>query len=118
MKTMKLNAVLHKVEVLMTIGMFKEASELLAPQQRKPMPKDRRENFFHLCRTLYGLMADFAVTSKEKKSLYPPDRYLSRLSFIILQSKEQHPQDGLCRQAHSARKIQASTLPVTSLHPQ
>ncbi len=64
----KLNAVLHKVEVLMTIGMFKEASELLAPQQRKSMPRERRETFFHLCRTLYGLMADFAVTSKEKKA--------------------------------------------------
>lgn len=64
----KLNAVLHKAEVLMTIGMFKEASELLAPQQHKSMPRERRENFFHLCRTLYGLMADFAVTSKEKKA--------------------------------------------------
>ena len=62
------NAVLHKVEALITIGMFKEAYELLNTQYQKPCPKDKREVFYHLYRTLYGLMADFAVTQQEKQT--------------------------------------------------
>lgn len=60
------NAVLHKVEALITIGMFKEAYELLTTQHQLPYKNKKREKFYHLYRTLYGLMADFAVTQQEK----------------------------------------------------
>ena len=58
------NAVLHKVEALITIGMFKEAYELLTTQHQLPYKNKKREKFYHLYRTLYGLMADFAVTQQ------------------------------------------------------
>lgn len=61
------NATMHKVDVLTTIGMFKEAYEMLSPLHIGDDMPTQKVQYFHLSRTLYGLMADYAVTDREKE---------------------------------------------------
>ena len=62
----KQNALLHRATALMTIGMFKEADEIIKPLREGGVLPGQRSQFFHLGRSLFGLMADYAVTSQEK----------------------------------------------------
>lgn len=62
----KQNALLHRATALMTIGMFKEADEIIKPLREEGVLPGQRSQFFHLCRSLFGLMADYAVTAQEK----------------------------------------------------
>jgi len=62
----KQNALLHRATALMTIGMFKEAYEIIKPLREGGVLPGQRSQFFHLCRSLFGLMADYAVTAQEK----------------------------------------------------
>ncbi|WP_027444637.1 DUF6377 domain-containing protein [Segatella baroniae] len=75
-----INAKLHKIETLTTIGMFKEAYEMLQPlHDNKPLGINR-PLLYHLSRTLYGLMADYAVTEQEKEDYSQlTDRYRDSL---------------------------------------
>ena len=62
----KQNALLHRATALMTIGMFKEAYEIIKPLREGDVLPGQRSQFFHLGRSLFGLMADYAVTAQEK----------------------------------------------------
>ncbi len=62
----KQNALLHRATALMTIGMFKEADEIIKPLREWGVLPGQRSQFFHLGRSLFGLMADYAVTAQEK----------------------------------------------------
>ena len=62
----KQNALLHRATALMTIGMFKEAYEIIKPLREGGLLPGQRSQFFHLGRSLFGLMADYAVTAQEK----------------------------------------------------
>lgn len=62
----KQNALLHRATALMTIGMFKEADEIIKPLREGGLLPGQRSQFFHLGRSLFGLMADYAVTAQEK----------------------------------------------------
>lgn len=62
----KQNALLHRATALMTIGMFKEAYEIIKPLREGGVLPGQRSQFFHLGRSLFGLMADYAVTAQEK----------------------------------------------------
>lgn len=62
----KQNALLHRATALMTIGMFKEADEIIKPLREGDVLPGQRSQFFHLGRSLFGLMADYAVTAQEK----------------------------------------------------
>ena len=62
----KQNALLHRATALMTIGMFKEADEIINPLREGGVLPGQRSQFFHLGRSLFGLMADYAVTAQEK----------------------------------------------------
>ena len=62
----KQNALLHRATALMTIGMFKEAYEIIKPLREGGVLSGQRSQFFHLGRSLFGLMADYAVTAQEK----------------------------------------------------
>ncbi len=75
-----INAKLHKIEVLTTIGMFKEAYEMLQPLHTDKALRQNPSTLYHLSRTLYGLMADYAVTEQEKKAYsHATDRYRDSL---------------------------------------
>lgn len=62
----KQNALLHRATALMTIGMFKEADEIIKPLREWGVLPGQRSQFFHLGRSLFGLMADYAVTAQDK----------------------------------------------------
>ena len=62
----KQNALLHRATALMTIGMFKEADEIIKPLREGGVLPGQRSQFFHLGRSLFGLMADYAVTAQDK----------------------------------------------------
>jgi tetratricopeptide (TPR) repeat protein len=74
-------ATLHKAEALMTAGMFKEAFDLLVPIRSCSKDPPYATIYFHLCRTLYGYMTDYAVTPNER-ALYDHSTTLYRDSVL------------------------------------
>jgi len=56
----------HRVAALTTSGMFKEASELLATHRTLLHQPPYRQSYYHLCRTLYGYLTDYAASSAER----------------------------------------------------
>lgn len=61
------NATLRKADVLTTTGMFKEAYEMLSTLHIGEDMPGKRVQFLHLSRTLYGFMADYSLTAKDKE---------------------------------------------------
>lgn len=55
------------IEVMGVAGMTKEAFDLLESIDRENLPRDLYRNYYHLCRTLYDLMANYAVTAGERE---------------------------------------------------
>ncbi len=56
--------------IMVTVGMYKEAIDLIGIVNIKSAP-DLKAYYFHICRTVYGFMSDYAVSSQEK------ERYVS-----------------------------------------
>ena len=64
------DAAMNMEEVMGTTGMYKEALELLGKIDKKTLPDYLYGYYYHLYRTIYGLMGDYAVTEKAKKEYY------------------------------------------------
>ena len=64
------DAAMNMAEVMGTTGMYKEALELLGKIDKKTLPDYLYGYYYHLYRTIYGLMGDYAVTEKAKKEYY------------------------------------------------
>ena len=64
------DAAMNMAEVMGTTGMYKEALELLGQINKKTLPDYLYGYYYHLYRTIYGLMGDYAVTEKAKKEYY------------------------------------------------
>ena len=64
------DAAMNMAEVMGTTGMYKEALELLGQIDKKMLPDYLYGYYYHLYRTIYGLMGDYAVTEKVKKEYY------------------------------------------------
>ena len=64
------DAAMNMAEVMGTTGMYKEALELLGQIDKKTLPDYLYGYYYHLYRTIYGLMGDYAVTDKAKKEYY------------------------------------------------
>lgn len=64
------DAAMNMAEVMGTTGMYKEALELLGQIDKKTLPDYFYGYYYHLYRTIYGLMGDYAVTEKAKKEYY------------------------------------------------
>lgn len=62
-------AQLNKAEVLMRSGMYYEAMSCINEVAQFPIAHFLQPYYFHLHRTLYGLLADFAIT-KDDKHIY------------------------------------------------
>ena len=62
-------AQLNKAEVLMRSGMYYEAMSCINEVSLSPIAHFLQPYYFHLHRTLYGLLADFAIT-KDDKHIY------------------------------------------------
>ena len=64
------DAAMNMAEVMGTTGMYKEALELLGQIDKKTLLDYLYGYYYHLYRTIYGLMGDYAVTEKVKKEYY------------------------------------------------
>lgn len=64
------DATMNMVEFMGTTGMYKEALELLGEIDKKTLPDYLFSYYYHLYRTIYGLMSDYAVTDKKKEEYY------------------------------------------------
>lgn len=57
---------LNLASVMGTVGMYKEAMDIISKVNINEA-KDLKGYYFHIYRTIYGLMADYAASSQEKK---------------------------------------------------
>lgn len=76
-------ALMNTAEVMGTTGMYKEAIDLMQQVSIKHISNELRPYYFHIYRTVYGLMADYAVTEQEK-TLYTEitDKYRDSLILV------------------------------------
>lgn len=77
------NALMNTAEIMGTAGMYKEAIDLMQNVHINQLPDELHPYYYHIYRTVYGLMADYAVTEREKK-LYAEitDKYRDSLLLV------------------------------------
>ena len=77
------NARMNKADVLGMTGMYKEVMDLMRNIHIDRLSEAIRPYYYHIYRTVYGLMADYAVTEHEKK-LYTEltDKYRDSLLLV------------------------------------
>ena len=77
------NALMNTAEIMGTAGMYKEAIDLMQNVHINQLPDELYPYYYHIYRTVYGLMADYAVTEQEKK-LYAEitDKYRDSLLLV------------------------------------
>lgn len=77
------NARMNMADVMAMTGMYKETMDVMKTISANRLPEDLRPYYYHIYRTVYGLMADYAVTEHEKK-LYTEitDKYRDSLLIV------------------------------------
>lgn len=77
------NARMNTADIMGMTGMYKEALDLMKDIHINQLPRDIHPYYYHIYRTVYGLMADYAVTEHEKK-LYAEltDKYRDSLLVV------------------------------------
>ena len=77
------NARMNKADVLGMTGMYKEVMDVMRNIHIDRLSVDIHPYYYHIYRTVYGLMADYAVTAYEKK-LYTEltDKYRDSLLLV------------------------------------
>lgn len=77
------NALMNTAEIMGTTGMYKETLDVMRNIRIEQLPADLHPYYYHIYRTIYGLMADYAVTEPEKK-LYAEitDKYRDSLILV------------------------------------
>lgn len=77
------DAAMNMAEFMGTTGMYKEALEILGKIDRTILADYLVTYYYHLYRTIYGLMGDYSVTDKEKTEYYrKTDLYRDSLLLI------------------------------------
>lgn len=66
-KEYQANALMNMAEVSGVAGMFKEALDLMKKVDRNGLPAYLVPYYYHIYRTIYGGMADYAVSSSQKE---------------------------------------------------
>lgn len=66
-KEYQTNALMNMAEVSGVAGMFKEALDLMKKVDRNGLPAYLVPYYYHIYRTIYGGMADYAVSSSQKE---------------------------------------------------
>lgn len=61
------NARMNRADVLGTIGMYKETMDIMKTVSIEQLPDDLHPYYYHIYRTVYGYMADYAVTEEDEK---------------------------------------------------
>lgn len=77
------NALMNSADIMGTAGMYKEAIDLMQHIHISSLPDYLHSYYYHIHRTVYGLMADYAVTEEEKKRYAEiTDRYRDSLLMV------------------------------------
>lgn len=76
------NARMNKADVLGMTGMYKEVMDLMRNIHIDRLPVDIHPYYYHIYRTVYGLMADYAVTAYEKLYTELTDKYRDSLLLV------------------------------------
>ena len=80
----RIDARLNRAGALTIAGMYKEALEELEQLPRRELPPALLQAYYHHFRTLYGHMADYALTDNEQQAyLSEADHYRDSLLSII-----------------------------------
>lgn len=61
-----LNAQMNIADIMGTAGMYKEALDLMKPISVKSLPDWLHPYYYHIYRTVYGLMADYSISNTER----------------------------------------------------
>lgn len=64
---MIIHAQLTTANTLTTIGMYKEALDIMDGLIKEEVPADLKQFYYHVYRTLYGLMTDYAIRPEDKE---------------------------------------------------
>lgn len=80
-------AQLNHADLLCTMGMYKEALDMMSGIRQEELVAEQVPYFYHLHRTIYGAMADFALTEPEKKK-YEQLTDIYRDSILLNNPKE------------------------------
>ena len=77
------NARMNKADILGMTGMYKEVMDIMSNIHADLLSDKLRPYYYHIYRTVYGLMADYAVTDNERK-LYATltDKYRDSLLLV------------------------------------
>ncbi len=77
------NARMNISDVMGTVGLYKEALDILKDIHIAQLPSYLHSYYYHIYRTVYGLMADYSVTEQEKKFYEDlTDRYRDSLLIV------------------------------------
>lgn len=105
------NARMNKADVLGMTGMYKEVMDLMRNIHIDRLPVDIHPYYYHIYRTVYGLMADYAVTAYEKK-LYTEltDKYRDSLLLVnkdnlLIHTLIQSDQYNVCNEYDKAIRL-------------
>lgn len=77
------NARMNTADIMGTAGMYKEAVDLMQTIRVTALPPRLHAYYYHIYRTVYGLMADYAVTEPEQKR-YTEKTALYRDSLLLV----------------------------------
>lgn len=89
---------MNTADIMGTAGMYKEAIDLMQTIRVSVLPQHLHSYYYHIYRTVYGLMADYAVTEPEKKR-YTEKAALYRDSLLLAND----PQSWMYRLVESDR---------------
>lgn len=84
------NARLNLAAIMSINGLYKETMDILSVTDVSQMP-DLKPYYFHICRTVYGYMADFSVSTQEKSNYnHLTDAYRDSLLVVNAPSSGTH----------------------------
>ncbi|MBP2692064.1 MAG: hypothetical protein J6B44_09635 [Muribaculaceae bacterium] len=64
------NARMNRANILNTTGMYHECLVLMDSVKLKPLPDYLRPYYYHIMRTIYGMMADYAAFHEDKSKYF------------------------------------------------
>lgn len=97
------NAVMNIADIMGTAGMYKEALDMMSTVSTASLPDYLHPYYYHIHRTIYGLMADYSVSDRERDRYRKlTDTYRDSLMLVndktslayILTKADQHNSNG------------------------
>lgn len=110
------NAIMNTAEIMGTTGMYKEAIDLMQNIYVDKLADGLLPYYYHIYRTVYGLMADYAVTGYEKKlyteltNKYRDSLLLVNKDNLLIYTLIQSDQYNVCNECDKAISLMTDYL--------